>query len=64
MAPLAMLDPAGHEVHCVFPTSDLYAVVPQALHPMLGFVASPPYPAEHSHRPVSAFSSAFNPQTQ
>ena len=41
----AMLDPAGHAMHCAFPTSDLYNAVPQALHPRLGFVASPPYPA-------------------
>ena len=31
---------------------------------MLTTVASPPYPAEHSHLPVSEFISAFPPQTQ
>ena len=64
VSPSAMLDPAGHDVHCVLPTSDLYDVVPQALHPTLATVASPPYPAEHSQRPVSVFISAFAPHTQ
>ena len=31
---------------------------------MLTTVASPPYPAEHSHLPVSELNSAFDPQTQ
>ena len=60
----AMLDPAGHAMHCAFPTSDLYEAVPQVLQPIPVFVASPPYPAAHSQRPVSVFISAFNPQTQ
>ena len=59
-----MPDPAGQDVHCVLPTSDLYAVVPQGVQPTLGFVASPPYPAEHSQRPVSVFISALAPHTQ
>ena len=50
-----MPDPAGQDVHCVLPTSDLYAVVPQGVQPTLGFVASPPYPGAHSQRPVSVF---------
>ena len=62
--PSAMLGPAGHKVHCAFPTSDLYDAVPQVLQPIPVFVASPPCPAEHSHRPVSVFISAFNPHTQ
>ena len=51
VSPSSMLDPAGQDVHCVLPTSDLYDVVPQGMHPTFGFVASPPNPAEHS--PVS-----------
>ena len=64
VTPLLIDAPGGHAVHSVFPTPDLYDVVPQGMHPTLGFVASPPYPAAHSQRPVSVFISAFNPQTQ
>ena len=61
VSPSSMLDPAGQDVHCVLPTSDLYDVVPQALHPTLATVASPAYPAEHSQRPASVFISALAP---
>ena len=51
-------------MHWVLPAPPLNALVPQALHPIVTTVASPPYPAEHSHRPVSEFISALLPQTQ
>ena len=61
VSPSSMLDPAGQDVHCVLPILDLYDVVPQAMQPTFGFVASPPYPAWHSQRPVPVFNSAFRP---
>ena len=56
VSPTALLDPGGQDVHCVLPILDLYEEVPQAVHPTLATVASPPYPAEHSQRPASVFS--------
>ena len=46
--PPPMDDPEGQKVHCAFPTEPLKALEPHALHPILMFVASPPYPALHS----------------
>ena len=42
VSPSAMLDPAGQDVHCVFPTFGLNAVVPHTVQPTAAFVASPP----------------------
>ena len=49
-------------MHCAFPRLPLKALEPHAVHPLP--VASPPYPAEHSHRLDSEFNSLFVPQTQ
>ena len=62
--PLEIEAPRGQEVHCSLPTSPLNAEDPHGLQPTLADVASPPYPAEHSHWFVSEFNSAFAPQTQ
>ena len=56
--------PEAHGVQAMLPVVGLKDVEPHGLHPTKLFVASPPYPAEHSHRSVSVFISALPPQVQ
>ncbi len=56
--------PEAHGVQAMFAAAVLYAWDPQGLHPTNVLVASPPYPAAHSQRPVSTFKTALAPQAQ
>ncbi len=56
--------PEAHGVQAMLPVVGLKDVEPHGLHPTNVLVASPPYPAAHSQRPVSTFKTALAPQAQ
>ena len=50
-----ILDPGGQAVHWSLPGVSLKEATPQGEHPMLVTLASPLYPARHSHTPLPSF---------
>ena len=60
--PSKIVAPEGHGTQTMLPAVGLKALDPHGLHPTKPLIASPPYPAEHSQRPVSEFKTAFAPQ--
>ena len=64
VVPFTVNDPAGQGMQAMLPVEDLKAAEPQTLHPPKLLVASPPYPAEHSHTWASTFMSEFKGHSQ